>query len=991
MLLPALVGAALLQAVAAQPPVARPAMRDPAYASDGRMAVTIDGDLWIQRAAGRDAGWRRVTSGVSWDREPAWAPDGRSIVFTSDRAGALDLWRVALAADGAGEPERLTSDPADDMEPTVGSDGTVVFTRGRLSRARLWVRDSTGAERRLTTTELAERWAALSPDGQRVAYVQFPDVGRRLRVRGVAAGAPDSVIVSDRNVERSTWSPDGQRLAFASATPSPGVYVTTRDGRYVNLASEVMGAPAWSPAGDLLAIAESEGSEPGYNGDPRRLPDRIAESLGNVTRLFWVEAPRAVDVRLGDAGPPPVDGRAGRNAEMFDRVWSRLDQLYFASAATPGAVARRDEWGRLRAQHRPRALAATSDLALERALHDMVRARPTIRDEASGRAAVSSAHPVATEAGLEMLRRGGNVVDAAVAVSFALGVVEPDASGMGGYGEMLIQLKGMSRPALIEFMARVPEEGGLSNATLLQGGRYPSDGPVLAMVPGTVAGMHAAWKKFGSGRLPWSDLLAPAIRAARDGYVVSDGLATTLLREQARFTRYDGSRALFFKDGKPLSAGDTLRNPDLAWTLEQVAKGGADGFYRGDVARRLVQDLRGRGNAMRTTDLARYFAPEREPVHFTYRGNDVYSSAPPAGGGAILAGQLSNFEQFVAPKSFTDDAATLHAMIAAWQLAPSSRNRIADPSLWPVTTEPFVSKDTAAVRWRCFTPDRALDLQVFRGDTLTCATPSSVPGPSRPSNRPVGDDAPTTTSSAPSGSAAEPAITARSGDEPGTHGARDECAGLDHAEGSECRAQGTTAFAVGDADGNLVAVTQTLGTWGGNFYVSPGLGFLYNDKLTSYGTDPEAYGARLPYARHGSTLAPTIVFRGSGASRRAWFAVGAAGNAWINSAVYQAVVGMSDLGLGPQRALEMPRFLPGQRAAGGGPGRGREAVIDLEDGFSPEVVAGLRGMGYRFELVSLRGELRMGYGAAVMIDGARIRGGGDPRRSGAAGAIEAAK
>lgn len=979
-MLPAvLFGAALVQVAASQPPAPPPRVvqppatqapqRDPAFAPDGRLAVSIDGDIWVQRTAGREAPWLRLTTGAAWDREPAWASDGEAIVFTSDRAGALDLWRVEVRGDGAGEPQRLTTDPDDEMEPSVGRDGAILFTRGRGSLARLWVRDAAGAERRVTSHELPERWGTWSPTGERVAYVQLAESGRRLRVRGNAERAADSVVVSDRAVERPAWSPDGERLVFASATPRPGVYVAARDGRYVNLAALARGAVAWSPDGRLLAVAEGEGDEPGYNGDPRRLPDRVAESLGNVTRLLWVEAPAAPGEGVAPAAAPAAGDRPVRNAEMFDRIWERLDRLYFAA---PSAAVRRGEWRRLRDVHRPLALAATSDLALERILHAMLRERPAYRDEAVGRSAVSSAHPVATGAGLEILRKGGNVVDAAVAVSFALGVVEPDASGIGGYGEMVIHLKGMERPVLYEFMARVPEEAGLSNAALLQDGRYPQDGPVLAMVPGTVAGMHAAWQRHGSGKVPWSELLAPAIRAARDGYVVSDGLATTLTLERARFAKYEGSRALFFRDGKPLVAGDTVRNADLAWTLEQIAKGGADGFYRGEVARRLVQDLRGRGSAMRLTDLARYFAPEREPVHFTYRGNAVYSSAPPAGGGALLAGQLNNLERFGVPRPYTDDAASLHAMIAAWQLAPSSRNRIADPSLWPVNLEPFVSKDTAALRWRCYSSTRALDPAVFRGDTLRCPDGGKAPG----------------SSGTPDGDARRDGEDARTSFAAG--GARDECAGLDHAEGSDCRPQGTTAFAVGDVDGNLVAVTQTLGTWGGNFYVSPGLGFLYNDKLTSYGTDPNNYGARLPYARHGSTLAPTIVFRGTGAAKRPWFAVGAAGNAWITSAVYQSLVGMSDLGLGPQRALELPRFLPGQRA-GAGPTGGREAVIDVEDGFSPDVIATLRGMGYRFDVISLKGELRMGYGAAVMIEGLNVKGGGDPRRAGAAAALPATR
>jgi gamma-glutamyltranspeptidase len=492
----------------------------------------------------------------------------------------------------------------------------------------------------------------------------------------------------------------------------------------------------------------------------------------------------------------------------------------------------------------------------------------------------------------------------------------------------------MAAPQLIEFMSRVPEEAGLENAGLLQNGRLPDDGPVLANVPGTVAAMYLAVKKYGSGKVPWADILAPAIRAARDGYVVSEGLATTLATEREHFLKYEGSRALFFRNGQPLHAGDTLRNSDLASTLMQIAKGGADAFYRGEIAQRLVTDLRGRGNAMQLTDLARYYAAEREPVAGSYRGYTLYSSAPPVAGGAQLVGTLNLLEQFKDPKPYTEDAATLHAMLSAWLLVPSSRNRIADPGLWPVTIEPFTNRDTASARWRCFDPAKALSPEVLRGDSLACATPKAVDG---------NDD---------------------DGDSLRVH-----------------HATGTTAFMVADVDGNVVAVTQTLGTWGGNFYVTPGLGFLYNDKLASYGTDPTAYGARTPFARHGSTIAPTIVFRGeAGRKPRPVAAVGAAGNAWITSAVYQTLTGIIDQHLGAQAALELPRFLPGFRGSDG-------LTVEIEDGFAPSVVRQLVALGYRPQLVSLLGELREGYGAALTIGNGSVTAGADPRRAGTAGAI----
>ena len=936
--------------------------RNPTFSRDGRLAVSVGGDIWV---VSRSGAWTRVTSGPAWDREPAWTPDGAALVFSSDRSGKFDLWRVAVRGEQGVEPapERLTSSSLPDAEPTVLRDGRIVFVRGRLGAARLWVRSTNGSESRLTKDSAIEEWPATSADGVRVAYVSIAAGSRKLHVLTVDTGQ-DSTVLTDARVEHPTWSPAGDRIAWTATGARGAVYVSPLDGRYVNVASTRHAESAWNPDGKTITLVDLPPTEPiapvGYNGDPDRTGDREANLLAPVGaggRIWTIAAPVSPDLQLAEQQGSPAMDRSAHNADAFDQLWDRTAALYYSSH---DAAPRRAQWESLKTKYRPRAVAAKTDDELASVLHDMLREHPPYKQPATGRAAVSSAHPVATAAGLEMLAKGGNVVDAAVAVSFALGVVEPDASGPGGYGQMLVYTQGLEHPQLIEFMSRVPEDAGLTNTSLLTNGRLPDGGPVLANVPGTVAAMYLAWEKFGSKKIPWADLLQPAIRAARDGYVVSEGLATTLATEREQFLKYDGSRALFFRDGEPLHAGDTLKNPDLAWTLEQIAKGGADAFYKGDIAVKIVADLRAHGNVMKASDLARYFAAEREPVSSTYRGYTLFSSAPPVAGGAELAAKLNSLEAFGSLQAYPDDAASLHAMIAAWQLVPSTRNRIADPGLWSTNIEPFTNKDTARTRWRCFDRDKAISLATLRGDTLRCG--ESVKTASIELARPP------------------------------------ECIahGFDANQAASCRSAGTTAFVVADAAGNVVATTQTLGTWGGNFYVSPGLGFIYNDKLASYGTEPGAYGSRVPFARHGSTIAPTIVFEGNGRSRHAVMAVGAAGNAWITSAVYETLIGMMDEHLGPQAALELPRFLVGGGGGGGGRGGGRGgapapapagATIQLEDGFSPQVMKRLNELGYRTQLVSLPGELREGYGAALRIEGGRVTAGADPRRAGAAGAI----
>ncbi|MEO5569144.1 MAG: gamma-glutamyltransferase, partial [Gemmatimonadaceae bacterium] len=518
-------------------------------------------------------------------------------------------------------------------------------------------------------------------------------------------------MLRDQRLDRVVWAGDDQHIALV---PGRGDSVRVLDLRTKTLAT--VGARsdmAWSPDGKRVAVAEFAMEDVfGYNGDPDRLGDRT------LVNYFSPAGALSIGHTVGSTVTvtAPVLDRAARNADAFDQAWARTAQLYYSRA---DARANRRKWEKLGAKYRGRALAARSDDDLKQVIHDMLAGHPPYRNAATGKAAVSSAHPVATEAGLTILRAGGNVVDAAAAVSFALGVVEPDASGVAGYGQMLIYQRGMSDPKLIEFMSRVPEDAGIASANAPTGGRGGS-GPSTANVPGTVAGMYLAWQRHGSRKVSWADILAPAIVAARDGYEVSEGLATTLTVEREGFMQSPASRALFYKEGRAARAGDTIRNPDLAWVLEQIAAKGADGFYKGEVAQKLVDDLRDRGSAIKMSDMARYFAADREPVSTTYRGHTIYSSAPPVDGGATLSGRLNLLENFQNPKRYSEDAATAHAMIAAWQLTPSTQRRIADPSFWPVNTEPFVNKDTARIRWTCYDPSKALVMSAVRVEATGC-------------------------------------------------------------------------------------------------------------------------------------------------------------------------------------------------------------------------------------------------------------------------------
>ncbi len=912
----------------------------PAYGADGRLALSLNGNIWELQiidslifddaTKSTDGNWVQITKGPAEDRDPAWTPDSRTLIFASDRAGSFDLWKLKFGtAGGNQELQRISFSEEPDTEPCIATNGDIVWVRGFGPDADLWIKKPGSDEKPLTSKLGAEYSPAFSPDGTSIAYIAERKGRKQLRILSLRDQS-DTLVVGDLSPEYPSWSPDGNRIVFSKRGNKPGIYITTQDGRYSNLVSTKRGVAAWSPNGEFLVLVDLPRTGPGYNGDPGELGTRHYDSPLAVNQvLTFVPAPPPPD---SESANVPINAQINNSEgylERFDRVATYLTKRYnFDQGPT------NSQWESLITKYRDQVQTAKDEAAVEEAIYKLLRDRPLLRSEAVGKAVVSSAHTLATAAGLEVLGKGGNVVDAAIAVSFALGVVEPDASGLGGYGEMLIFLNGMDAPICIEFLTRVPEAASLTNGALVT---LPRDGPVLVNVPGTLAGMELAWQRYGSKKVEWQQLVEPSIKLASEGFTLDDAFPTTLAREKERYLQYKSSSALFFPNGNPLQPGDTLRNPDLAWTLSQIAKEGSKAFYKGEIAKRMVEDLSGKGNVMTLADMARYYAVEREPVTTTYRNHTVYSGPPPVSGGVTLVGKLNLLEQYRNPGSFRDDFKTLHSMIEAWKLSPSTRGRIADPGLWPVDISPFTDKQLAKERWQsCFDLNHSI-------------TPEN------------------------SACLKENVIAA--------------CWGADDVLDTRT-STGTTAFVVVDAEGNMVSVTQTLGTWGGNFYVTPGLGFIYNDKLRSYRTKAKDYNARVPFARNVTSISPTIVFKGTGEKKRPYLAVGAAGNAWITSAVYQIVAGIIDQGLGPQQAIEQPRFLVGVRRDPKNRDIVREIVVQLEDGFAPGILSQLHKMGHDLQRISMRGELRMGYASAAIIDGKQARAGADPRRSGKAGAVK---
>lgn len=891
----------------------------PHFHPEQGMVLSIEGDIWwaSQTKKGKVKEWKQLTAGEAEDREPIWMPDGESVLFSSNQSGDFQLFQLNIRT---GEQVAFSTRAGHQSQPSVDNKGAVVWVQGLGPNAQIWYKAPGRDAYPLVSTQGGHS-PALSPDGETLVFIRRKGPQEELCLW---SSENKIRVLTNQQAAFPAWSPDGTRITYTRRGTQAGVYLTTVKGVFHHLVVKGSYLASWTADAQRLALSTLAGAPPYHNGDQDPEGQNYLDgAVVSKKPIHWIKAPPLPVSALNESWSLPQPAFSEQIDRQFRAITTTLDEEF-----KEAPLAHQEEWEKLKARYANRLKSVQTLAEGERISYELLKERPFLREEKRGAAGVSSAHPLASAAGTEMLAKGGNVVDAAVAVSFALGVVEPDASGLGGYGEMLIYLAGMEAPTSIEFLTRVPEAASLTNGAL---DPLPRGGPVMVNVPGTVAGMELAWKRYGSQKLSWSDLLQPAIRLAEEGFVLDASLATTLFKEQVEYRKYPSSRALFFKDGEPLGVGDTLRNPDLAWTLRTLADKGAEAFYKGAIAEKMQKDLRSHGNVMTRADLARYYAVERTPVKTTYRGHTVYSGPPPVSGGAGLIGRLNQLEAYPTPASYQDEPAALHALVEAWKLAPTGRGKIADPGLWPIDLSSFQDKEAAQRRWSsCFDPHRALS------PTNSCADTRQS-----------------------SSWGEEKVLEARSN-------------------------TGTTAFAIADSQGNMVSVTQTLGTWGGNFYVTPGLGFLYNDKLGSYGRNPRAYNARIPFARNVTSIAPTLVFKGEKEKQQPLLALGAAGNAWITSAVYHIVTGVIDNQLSPQEAIEQPRVLVGVRFDPQDPERIESVRIQAEQGFSPAVVKGMQQRGHDIQWISRPGRLRMGYSAAVMVKEGKVIAGADPRRSGEA-------
>ncbi|BFM99567.1 gamma-glutamyltransferase [Moraxella sp. K02] len=463
---------------------------------------------------------------------------------------------------------------------------------------------------------------------------------------------------------------------------------------------------------------------------------------------------------------------------------------------------------------------------------------------------VASEQGLATQVGLDILKQGGNAIDAAVAVGFALAVVLPNAGNIGGGGFMVLHDDKTGKDVAIDFREIAPAKA--SRDMYLDNQGNVIDGKSLfthdaSGVPGTVAGMEYALKKWGT--MPLSKVLEPAIKLADKGFIVSDVLAQTLKEEKSTLGKWSASKAIFFKNGEPLKSGDLLVQKDLAKSLRLIAKQGAKAFYQGEIATKIAKEMQSQGGTMTLEDLKAYKVVERQPIIGDYRGYKVVTMPPPSSGGVHLIEILNMLEHYPIKEDGVNSAKNIHRMAESMKLAYADRSEyLGDPDFVKIPVTGLTSKAYANERVKTIDENKA--------------RPSSTIKPGKP--QPYESDQ-------------------------------------------------TTHFSVMDKAGNAVAVTYTLNLNFGSGIVVEGTGILLNNEMDDFSVKPgvpNAFGlvggaanAIEAKKRPLSSMTPTIVMK----NNKPWLVTGSPGGARIITTVLQSVVNTIDHEMNPAEAIITPR------------------------------------------------------------------------------------
>ncbi len=557
------------------------------------------------------------------------------------------------------------------------------------------------------------------------------------------------------------------------------------------------------------------------------------------------------------------------------------------------------------------------------------------------KAMVATLQPEASEAGIAIMRQGGNAVDASVAVGFALAVVLPQAGNIGGGGFLLFR-RADGEVHFLDFREKAPAKATANMYLDAQGNVIPGvsiSGYKAIGVPGSVAGLVYAQKHWG--KLTLKQVMEPAIRLARDGYVLDYDAARSF--HDANLAKFPESHRIFQRDGDYYQQGDVFKQPELAKTLERIAEN-PDDFYHGAMARELAAAIEKGGGLVTAEDLAQYEVKERQPIRGTYRGYEVISAPPPSSGGVTLVESLNILEGYDLAKLGEGSAQNIHLAAEAYQRAFFDRAEfLGDPDFSKIPVAQLLDKRYANA-WRDTIP-------------LRRATPSA--GLRRPS----------------------------------VFSQLDSYASSHPQPKSVLEPVHTTHYSVVDPEGDAVSVTTTLNESFGSHVTAEGLGFLLNDEMDDFSAKPGApnlFGliqgpanAIGPGKRPLSAMAPTIVLKGG----KLFLVLGAEGGPTIITTVANVLMGVVDYGLNIQQAVNAPRFhdqwLPDE--------------IKLEKvGFSPDTVRILEHMGHKIStdasLDSLPGQPKnstheyWGDAQCIEIDpdtGERL-GGSDGRNNGRA-------